>query len=283
ILATGAAGNKPELPGGGEQNTLALRYLADIERVRNIPGPVVLVGGGLLGLEAAWHLSKAGRPVIIIERGDWLLKRQLDAEASRFFLGIVEKAGVRVALRGSVKNYDGRTLLLDDGRAYEAACVIFAAGILPQIKLGKALSLTIGRGIEVDEFMRTSLSNVYACGDCAEYEGQNLGLWTVSMAQGLIAGKNAAGAEAVYRPEAPPYIMKAMGSNIWCAGAQTANSLVEKNSVAGRLSKLFFDEQNKLNGAILIGEISQAMNLKKAIASAMEKQEAARAFWGTIK
>ncbi|MCL1905446.1 MAG: FAD-dependent oxidoreductase [Clostridiales bacterium] len=274
ILAAGATGNKPELAGGGEKNVLALRFLADIERVQKVSGPIVLVGGGLLGLEAAWHLSKTGRPVTIIERGEWLLKRQLDDEAARFFLGIVEKAGVRVALLGQAENYNGRTLLLADGRAFEASCLIFAAGIAPQTRLGKAMGLALGRGITVDEFMRTDRPDIYACGDCAEYLGQTPGLWTVSMAQGMIAGKNAAGAEAAYAQEAPPYMMKAMGSSIWSAGAQTANSLTEKSSVAGQFIKLFFDEQDKLNGAILIGGTAPALDLKKGIAAGMGKEEA---------
>jgi nitrite reductase (NADH) large subunit len=278
VLATGAIGNKPELPGGGEKSSLALRFLADIKRVQDISGPVVIVGGGLLGLEAAWHLSKAGRPVIIIERGDWLLKRQLDEEAARFFLGIVEKAGVRVALSGQAENYDGLTLLLNDGRAFEAAYVVFAAGIKPQIKLGKSLGLKLGRAIVVDDCMRTSLPDIYACGDCAEFQGQTPGLWTISMVQGMIAGKNAAGATAAFVPETPPYIMRAMGSSIWSAGRQTANSLTVKNSVAGRLSKLFFDEQDKLAGAILIGDITQALNIKKALNAGMGKGEATQTF-----
>jgi nitrite reductase (NADH) large subunit len=204
----------------------------------------------------------------------------LDEEAARFFLGIVEKAGVRVALSGQVENYDGHTLLLTDGRAFEAACVIFAAGITPQIKLGKSLGLTLNRAIVVDEFMRTSLPDIYACGDCAEHQGQALGLWTVSMVQGMIAGKNAAGAAAAYVPEAPPYMMKAMGSSIWSAGEKTTGSLTEKDSVAGRLVKLFFDEQDKLVGAILIGDISQSLNLKKALNAAMGREEAVNSFLG---
>jgi len=277
VLATGATGNVPELA-GGDENTLALRFWADIERVQRIPGPVAVVGGGLLGLEAAWHLSKAGRPVTIIERGEWLLKRQLDEEASRFFLGIVENAGARVALRGVVESYKEQQLLLDDGRVFDAACVIFAAGINPQVKLAKSIGLAVNRGVVVDGCMRASLPDIYACGDCAEYQGQVPGLWTVSMAQGMVAGKNAAGQETAYVPEAPPYMMKAMGSSIWSAGAQTENSLTEKCSSEGKLAKLFFDADEKLAGAILIGDIGPAIALKKALAAGMNKEEAQATF-----
>jgi NAD(P)H-nitrite reductase large subunit len=126
--------------------------------------------------------------------------------------------------------------------------------------------------------MRTSLPDICACGDCAEYRGQTAGLWTVSMAQGMIAGKNAAGVASVYVPEAPPYMMKAMGSSIWSAGTQTPNSLTKKSSADGRLAKLFFNEQDMLCGAILIGDITPALNLKKALAAAMNKDEVANSF-----
>jgi nitrite reductase (NADH) large subunit len=140
------------------------------------------------------------------------------------------------------------------------------------------LGLDLNRAIAVDKFMRTSQTDIYACGDCAEYRGHTAGLWTVSMAQGMIAGKNAAGLETAYVPEAPPYTMKAMGSSIWSAGVQTENSLVNKDSVSGQLIKLFFDGGNILVGSILIGDISQALNLKKALAEGIAKREAKSRF-----
>lgn len=274
VLATGANGNLPELKGATKENTLAIRTLKDIDHVKSIPGPIAIIGGGLLGLEAAWHLSKAGRPVSIMERGDRLLARQLDEEAGRFFLNIVENAGVRVALNGSAESFDGERLLLADGRAFEAALVSFAAGIRSIITLGQAMGLAIGRAIQVDAQMQTSLAGVYACGDCAEYEGRTAGLWTVSMAQGTIAGKNAAGEAAEYKPEAPPYTMNAMGTRIWSAGVQTEDGLCVKNSAAGNFTKLFFDEAGILAGAILIGDIGQAVALKKALGENLTKAQA---------
>ncbi|MCL2496308.1 MAG: FAD-dependent oxidoreductase [Clostridiales bacterium] len=278
VLATGASGNLPELKGDTAKQSMALRFLADIERLKQTTGPIAVVGGGLLGLEAAWQLSRAGRPVTIIERGERLLGRQLDEESSRFFLSITENTGVRVALNGQAASYEDNRLLLTDGRFFDAAMVVFAAGIVSQTKLAKAMGLTLARAVVVDEYMRSSQPDIYACGDCAEYRGQVAGLWTVSMAQGMVAGKNAAGRQEVYVPEAPPYMMNAMGSKIWSAGAICADSLCVKSSSAGVLTKLFFDEEEKLAGAILIGDIGNALSLKKAIAAGMSKEEAQTSF-----
>ena len=100
VIATGAKGNVPDARGNDAENVLPLRFLDDIERISRIQGPTVIVGDGLLGLEAAWQLSRAGREVTVIGRGDRLLSRQLDKEGSVFFLSLVERAGVRVGILG---------------------------------------------------------------------------------------------------------------------------------------------------------------------------------------
>jgi len=274
VLATGANGNLPDMKGDAAKRSMALRFLPDIERLKQTAGPIAVVGGGLLGLEAAWQLSRTGRPVVIIERGERLLGRQLDEEAARFFLSITENAGVRVALNGKVGSYEDNRLLLTDGRFFEAAMLVFAAGIIPKTKLAKAMGLTLARAVVVDEYMRSSHPDVYACGDCAEYQGQVAGLWTAAMAQGMIAGRNAAGLQEAYVPEEPPYMMNAMGSKLWSAGKASEDSLCMKSSSAGVFTKLFFDQSATLIGATLIGDISKALPLKKALAAGMSKEEA---------
>ena len=91
IMATGARGNIPDCTGNDRDNVIALRFMSGVEKVKHFNGPVVIVGDGLLGLEAAWHLSRGGRSVVVIGRGKRLLSRQLDKEGSSFFLNIVEK------------------------------------------------------------------------------------------------------------------------------------------------------------------------------------------------
>lgn len=274
IIATGAVGNLPKVPGGDADNVLAMRFITDVDRVRKYPGSVAIIGGGLLGLEAAWHLSREGRAVTVVDRGGHLLSRQLDSQAAEFFRNICLKAGVQVVLNGNLSHIENGKAVLEDGTEIEAAVVLFAAGIVPSVELGQKAGVEIKRAIVVDDRMQTSEPDIYACGDCAEIDGINRGLWTVSMAQGLVAGKNAAGGEAAYKAEAPSYSMNAMGTRIWSLGDISAADGVAETIGDDSFKKLFFSPEGKLAGAILIGDIGKSTKLKKAIAEGIAKDEA---------
>ncbi|MDO4582233.1 MAG: FAD-dependent oxidoreductase [Bacillota bacterium] len=275
IIATGARGNLPEVEGSANENVTALRFYQDIGKIKSYTGPIVIIGDGLLGLEAAWHLSHDGRPVVIVGRSGRLLQRQLDKEAAVFFLKLVENAGIRVALNGELRRIEERQVVLEDGRAFEAAAVVFAAGIRPQIALAQALGLDCHRAIVVDQRMASSEPDIYACGDCCEYQGHTAGLWPASMAQGLVAGTNAAGGERLYTPEPPSYTMNAMGTRIWSYGQIEAASAAATRDMSKRqFTKLFFDEQERLCGAIVIGEPDLIMTLKKAVDTQLNRDEA---------
>ena len=281
VIATGAKGNVPEARGNDRDNVMTLRTLADVARLGGYAGPVVIVGDGLLGLEAAWHLSRSGRAVTIVGRCDRLLSRQLDKEGSVFFLRLVEEAGVHVALNGELTRIDAERAVLADGRAFDAAAVVFAAGIKSVTNLAVFLSLEQGRAIVVDERMQTSQPGVYAAGDCAEFDGRTIGLWTAGNAQGAVAGANAAGGDRVYQPEAPSYMMNAMGTRIWSYGdiaAETAES--RRDLAAGHFGKLFF-RAGALVGAELIGATNAMTKVKKAVDAALPQQEA-EALWQEI-
>lgn len=276
VIATGAKGNVPDARGNDAENVLPLRFLADIERIRKIEGPTVIVGDGLLGLEAAWQLSRAGREVAVIGRGDRLLSRQLDKEGSVFFLGIVEQAGVRVALNGELTVIEGGRALLADGRAFDAALVIFAAGIKSVFTLAGGLGLATGRGIVVDSAMRTSAADIYAAGDCAEYEGRVYGVWTASMAQGAVAGANAAGASRAYQPEQPAYLMNAMGTKIWSYGdIESEDGESRRQVAAGAFAKFFFRD-GLLAGAELIHQKPEMIQVKKAVDAGLAREAAVK-------
>ncbi|MEG1536652.1 MAG: FAD-dependent oxidoreductase [Clostridiales bacterium] len=275
VLATGGKGRIPTVEGADFEQVMTFRSVADIERMRRISGPVVVIGGGVLGLEAAWHLSREGRPVVVVERGDWLLMRQLDQEAAAFLLRITENAGVRVALRGDLSYIDENKVALKDGRAFDAVLVIFAAGVEPVYNLGRSMELDCDKAIVVNEGMHTSNPDVFACGDCVEFHGRVDGRWPVSMAEGAVAGRNAAGGDAVYQPQPAPYFMNAMGVSIWSQGNITlTDTHTVKNPAGNSFAKLFFAQNETLAGAVLIGVTDKAMALKKAIDSGMGKAEA---------
>lgn len=274
ILAIGANGNRPNVEGADQKHVLALRTLDDIAYIQTLGDPIAIVGGGLLGLEAAWHLALAKKQVTIVEFSAWLLKRQLDQEASMFFQDIVKSAGIEVILDGASEQIEKDRLILKDGRSILANTVIFAAGIVPTIDLAKEYGLTCNRAIVVNEYMETSQPGIYACGDCAELDGKTAGLWTVSMAQGIVAGQCAAGNRVAYTPQEPPYLMNAMGTKIWSGGSITSqDTYCIKDDQAKVLKKLFFAE-GKLQGAILIGDVGAQTKIKKAIGEQLPKEEA---------
>jgi NAD(P)H-nitrite reductase large subunit len=215
---------------------------------------------------------------VIIGRGDRLLAKQLDREGSIFFLSIVEKAGIRVALKGELAEIGEGIATLADGRGFEAAAVVFAAGIKSDFRLAQNMGVECKRAIVVNEQMATSLPDVWAAGDCVEFRGRVYGLWTASMAQGAVAGACAAGGEKTYQPEQPSYTMNAMGTKVWSYGnIEAEDGAARKDTAAGNFTKLFFSE-NKLVGAEMIGDISRMLALKKAVEQGMDRHEAEKTF-----
>jgi NAD(P)H-nitrite reductase large subunit/rubredoxin len=267
IFATGADGNRPQLPGSGLSGVLPLRTLADTDYITSITGPILIVGGGLLGLEAAWHLLRSGRQVTMLEYNNRLLGRQLDEEGSAFFSAIATKAGLEIVVNAQLAEISGQSpslvAKLADGRSFTAAVIIFAAGIQPRIKLAQEAGLECERGIIVDNHMLTSQSDIFAAGDCAQYEGRVVGLWSTATQQGIVAGKNAAGLTTTYVPQPLPYMMEAMGTKIWSRGEiSDQDSLTH---ISGGNFKKFFFQEGLLSGAILIGDLSQQTKLDKAL------------------
>lgn len=276
VLATGSNGNIPKAEGTQKAGVTVFRSLAQVEKAQEIPGPVLIIGAGLLGLEAAWHLSLAGRSVAIADHNAQLLSRQLDAEAGAFFTTLVEKVGVRPLLAASLTAIDGDSpnfqVHFQDGRVEQAALVVFAAGVQAETTLAKAAGLEVNRAIAVNAHMETNQADIYACGDCAELEGKAGGLWSVAQAQGQVAGSNAAGGNASYTPVEPAYIMNAMGTKI-CSSGDIRLPDAQSNQVGENFWKLFF-AAGKLAGFILIGDTSAQAQLQEALESGMPKEQA---------
>jgi len=274
VIATGASGLLPEaayaqLPGAGP-----LRDLEDVARIMEHPGPAVVVGDGILALEAAWQLSRNGRDVSIIGREARLLSKQLDKEASGFLLRVAENMGLHIALLGDLAALEDGRAYLEDGRAFEAATVIFATGIRSNVKMGQSAGLTLGRGIVVDRQMQTSQPGFWAAGDCAELEGQVAGLWTVAMAQGAVAGANAAGAQQVYEAGLPHYSMGAMGMELLSYGELQAESTFSQvNGHRPAFGKMFFRE-GRLSAVEAIGAGLPLFQLQKAVDQQLPREEA---------
>jgi nitrite reductase (NADH) large subunit len=165
------------------------------------PGPAVVLGGGVLGLEMASWLAKEGsRRVEVLEYASHLLPRQLDAEGGAVLQGLLAEKGVLVRTGARIAALEGdprvESVVLEDGERIAASIVIPAMGARPRLGLAMAAGLGTGRGISVDRFMRTQDPSVYAVGDCAEFEGQVPGFVAAALDQAATAAAAILGDES---------------------------------------------------------------------------------------
>ena len=212
VLAVGAHAFVPPVPGLQSGRLVhVLRELADADALVSLCEPgldAAVIGGGLLGLEAAFALQKRGLAVSIIETAPRLLPLQMNEEESAVLLSNFTKAGYKVYTGAAVERFDeaDARLQLKDGTVVPASLVLVSAGIRANLDLAKNAGLVCNRGIVVDAALRTSAPDVYAVGDCAELNGAIVGLWLASKDQGeavadIIAGKLDAMPPKTYRPK----------------------------------------------------------------------------------
>lgn len=187
ILALGADANMPPVP-GLKENACVLRTMADADRLSCCTGKSALVlGGGLLGLEAAWALKNKGMEVTIVEMMDRLLPRQLNEVESARLLAVFEEMGYKVVLSASAVSCAPHTVTMQDGSVFTADVILVSAGIASSKMLAENAGLACGRAIQVDSSLRTGDPDIYAVGDCAEIDGRTVGLWMASKEQGEAA------------------------------------------------------------------------------------------------
>jgi nitrite reductase (NADH) large subunit len=201
VLATGAHAFVPPILGVTRRGVLPLRTLEDarriLERVRK-GQHVVVLGGGLLGLEAAGALSRRGSEVAVLEGFGWLLPRQLARPAGELLQRHLEEIGIDVRcgvkLEEILGDEDVAEVRLADGAELPADTVVLAVGVRPNSYLARQSGLDVGKGVLVDDRMQTSDPRILAAGDVTEHRGVVYGLWPSAYAQGAVAGGNAVGA-----------------------------------------------------------------------------------------
>lgn len=282
ILCTGSKNFIPPMPGSKKDNVVDLRTLSDAEIIKHkakTAKQVVIIGGGLLGLELGWQLRKLNIDVTVVEMMQRLLPRQLDEEASTIFEEKVSATGIKV-IKGVqtqeiVGNDSATGVLLSTGEVLEADLVVFSIGIRADVTLAKNAGITIDRGIQVDDFMQTSAKNVYAAGDCVEFAGMNYAIWPEAVEQGKVAGLNAAGVKAVYKPVVPFNIYHGMDMRLFSigdVGGNPANAYtVQREGDANHFEKYFYVD-DVLVGGILMGNIAKSGKLKKAVVDGLTRE-----------
>ncbi len=280
-----AVGSKPFVPMAGvleKENVFAVRTLDDARRVSTCTDAaksVVIIGGGLLGMEAAGALLKKKLAVHIIELADRALPIQLDPEGSQLFGKIIAAQGIFFHLSAQTDRIAGEkratSVVLKSGEEIPADMVIFSIGVRANIELAQAIGLTVNRGIVVNEKMETSVPGIYACGDCAEF-GRGVQLWMPAVKQGTVAGVNASGGTAQFKPDDYPAMLKVFGTQVYSVGdvgrdpdPSVYTTLRGGDETAG-IYKKFYLRGGKLVGGILIGDIKRAGALSKGIAAALD-------------
>jgi len=282
IIATGSASFVPPIPGVGRPGVHTLWTMSDaleVEQSLRRARQVLVIGGGLLGLEAAYHVRKKGLMTFVAEKMPRLLANQLDEEGSSFFLTRVQNLDVKVVTSADIIAIEGTgpepdapaaAAVLADGSRLDADLILVCIGVRAQVSLAQEAGLKISRRIVTDESMRTSDESIFAAGDAAEPLDYWFGLWSVSKAQGLVAGTNAAGGNARFDRTVPPYLLNTMETKVAVLGdkGQLAEPSYELDVLldedSGNYRKLIYRE-GIFRGFILIGDIKEYVRLQKAI------------------
>ncbi|WP_407113852.1 NAD(P)/FAD-dependent oxidoreductase [Bradyrhizobium sp. LMG 9283] len=269
VLATGSTPLRLNVPGADLAGVHTFRDTRDVDLLLTLAAAkkrVVVIGGGLLGLEAAYGLAKAGAPVTLLHLMDRLMERQLDAPAADLLKTLVERKGIRILLDASTKCIHGdghvQAVELADGSRIEADAVIFAAGIKPNVALAKEAGIAVNRGVVVNDVMQTSSSDIFALGECAEHRGTCYGLVEPAYEQARVLARHLAGRPAAYQGSVVSTNLKVSGVSVFSAGdfmgGEGSESLVLSDRRRGTYKKLVIAD-GRLTGAVLIGDTVDAL------------------------
>lgn len=275
VLATGSEPALLPLDGAGLPGVFTFRTQDDVAAMLSRAGEnsrAVVIGGGLLGLEAAYGLRKTGAAVTVVHLMDRLMERQLDAQGAAVLEAALKARGIEILLKAESVAIEGedkvRALRLACGRVLPADLIVMAAGIRPRAELARDAGLAVERGIVVDDSLRTSAPQIYALGECAEHRGMCYGLVEPAYEQAKVlasrlAGRDAlAGADAAYEGSLLATNLKVSGVDVFSAGDFSsepgAEPIVFTDPEQGTYRKLMV-KNGHLTGAVLVGDTADAL------------------------
>ncbi len=281
LAATGGRAAVPPIAGVQKQGVFTLRTIADARKIRSYTEKVVnviILGGGVLGLEIGNALRNIGKTVTFVEYFPRLLPRQMDIEGSRILKEKLESFGLRFILDARAEEVLGNDavegLKLAGGGSLRGQMLIISAGVIPEKSLFNSSGITLGKGVPVNDRMETELPDVYAAGDAAEFGGLVYGIWPVAEKQGEVAGINMAGGNTTYRGVTPSHSITVAGIEVISAGEIDVDcklpSLVYKDKERGIYKKVVI-EDNCVAGCILCGDTS---GRKEVISAVKERRPA---------
>ncbi|MEH3148073.1 MAG: FAD-dependent oxidoreductase [Methylobacterium frigidaeris] len=267
VLAVGSVPIRLPKPGMDLPGVITFRDLADVAAIRRaaVTGArAIVIGGGLLGLEAAVGLARLGVDTTLLHVMDRLMERQLDHDAAALVKAAMEARGVRVLLKADTAAVEGdgrvEALCLADGTVLPADLVVMSVGVRPSTALAAAAGLAIGRGIAVDDSMQTSVAGIHALGECAEHRGQTYGLVEPAYEQAEVLARHLTGVPAAYAGTALSTSLKVSGLPVFSAGLvdvpEGAEAVVWSDPEAGLYRKLVI-EDGRLAGAVFVGDVAE--------------------------
>lgn len=275
LIATGSRPFIPPINGKYKEGLFALRTLKDLHYIKEYLkscNDVSLIGGGLLGLEAAWALKELDKKVNIIEFAPYLLPRQLDKEISDKLEKKLSEHGFKIYLSSQAEEIlgDGAVtgIRLNGERKLESEAVLVSSGIRPNLDLVRDMEIEYNRGIIVDKHLKTNIDNIYAAGDVVEIDGMVLGLWTAGNEQGKIAGANMAGKELEYNQPKIFTTLKIGNIELFSAGIiDDFDRVYECKDDERDIHHKLFTRDNKIVGAILFGDLKEMNTIRNAVIS----------------
>jgi nitrite reductase [NAD(P)H] large subunit len=270
LIATGSTALIPPMDGVKKEGVFVFRNLDDTRALLDCAAPgkkAVVIGGGLLGLEAARGLQVQGCDVTVVHLMDTLMERQLDFVGGSYLKAKMECLGVKVLMERNTTailgNGKAEGVAFKDGSSVEADFVVIAAGIRPNVELGRKAGLQVNRGIVVNDYLETSNPDIFAVGECVEHNGTCYGLVAPLFEQGKVLAATITGNRGpVYGGTIQAAKLKIMGVDVFSAGnfsekAPGTDAVRYEDPALGIYKKLTVRD-GKLAGVILVGDTSDS-------------------------
>jgi nitrite reductase (NADH) large subunit len=278
LLATGSNSFVPPIPGADKKGVFTLRRIRDavaiINYLEDSSKNVVIIGGGLIGLEAGNALRVTGNSITVIEVLPRLLPRQMDPKGSEVLQRQLENLGFSFHIGRMVKEITGDDrvsgVLLDDKTKIECDMILISAGVRSELTLVNQLKLDVDKGVVVDDSLGVKEPDIYCAGDLINHRGRLYGIWPASEKQGEIAGINMASGAVSYQGTTPSNTLKVTGVDLVSIGEIDVKAKFEaivKKDMANFQYKKLVINNNKIIGAILYGDKRNWKSIQKAIES----------------
>jgi nitrite reductase (NADH) large subunit len=271
VFATGSQPFVPPIPGIHLPHVFTFRTQADVNAILITPGPAVVLGGGVLGVEAAAALKRHGDNVTLVHRGERLMEQQLDRQAGTLLEQALCDRGIRSELGCGIREIHPQHVTLSTGRKLAATRVVLATGVKPCIALAQQCGVPCGRGILVDRQMQSAIQGVSAIGECCEIEGETWGLVAPCLAQAEVLAARLAGESG------DPFIasesgmrLKVTGIELFSAGCATAQEGDAQWTSWDPLTRHYrrlLIRNGRLAGVLLLGECRSAATFTDLLAT----------------